>query len=154
MTAKRKTKIRCIALRRAVAVLVLSAFGMTAHPAAAELRVDITRGNIEPLPIAIPAFFGVSDGGIEHGKKVAGVIAADLERSGLFRPIDARAFIQTAAALRLQPRFGDWRLINAQALVSGSAEIAADGQLNVKFRLWDVFGEVQLTGSSLALEAR
>ncbi len=149
MTAKRKRKFRCTALRRAVAVLVLSALGMTAHQAVAELRVDITRGNIEPLPIAIPVFYGTSEGGITYGKNVAGVISADLERSGLFRPIDARAFIQTAAALRLQPRFGDWRLINAQALVSGSAEIAADGQLNVKFRLWDVFGEVQLTGSSL-----
>ncbi len=150
MTAKRKRRFRCTALRRAVAVLVLSALGMTAHQAVAELRVDITRGNIEPLPIAIPDFYGTSEDGIAYGKNVAGVISGDLERSGLFRPIDARAFIQTAAALRLQPRFGDWRLINAQALVSGSAEIAADGQLNVKFRLWDVFGEVQLTGSSLA----
>ena len=147
MIAKRKNRIT--GLRRicaAAAVLVVA----TASPAAAELRVDITRGNIEPLPIAIPAFFGVTEGGVEHGRNLARVVSADLERSGLFRPIDARAFIQTAASLRLQPRFGDWRLINAQALVSGSAEIASDGQLSVKFRLWDVFGELQLTGSSLA----
>ena len=147
MIAKRKNRIT--GLRRicaAAAVLVVA----TASPAAAELRVDITRGNIEPLPIAIPAFFGVTESGVEHGRNLARVVSADLERSGLFRPIDARAFIQTAASLRLQPRFGDWRLINAQALVSGSAEIASDGQLSVKFRLWDVFGELQLTGSSLA----
>ncbi len=148
MMAKRK--YRFAALRRAVAAAVLLAVGLTAHQAAAELRVDITRGNIEPLPIAIPDFYGTSDEGVDYGRNVSGVISADLERSGLFRPIDARAFIQTAASLRLQPRFGDWRLISAQALVSGSAEIAPDGQLSVKFRLWDVFGEVQLTGSSLA----
>ncbi len=149
MIAERK--IRIAGLRRICAVaaafvLVVAA----APPAAAELRVDITRGNIEPLPIAIPAFFGITEDAGEHARNLASVVSADLERSGLFRPIDARAFIQTAASLRLQPRFGDWRLINAQALVSGSAEIASDGQLSVKFRLWDVFGELQLTGSSLA----
>src|SRR3546814_10704817 len=54
------------------------------------------------------------------------VVAADLERSGLFRPVDKRAFIQDAASLRLGPRFGDWRLINAEALVSGNVELQAD----------------------------
>jgi TolB protein len=126
----------------------------SAIPAAAvaEMRVDITRGNIDPLPIAIPEFFGVNAATADFGKKVAQVIANDLERSGLFRPIDARAFIQSNASLRLQPRFGDWRLINAQALVNGSAEIREDGQLNIQFHLWDVFAEQQMTGLELATQ--
>ncbi len=150
MMAKRKKTYRDGKLRLAFVALALLAAHVAAPQAAAELRVDITRGNIEPLPIAIPEFHGSTDEAITFGKNVAAVISADLERSGLFRLVDARAFIQTAASLRLQPRFGDWRLINAQALVSGGAEIASDGQLNIKFRLWDVFGEAQLTGSSLA----
>src|SRR6185437_3749739 len=40
----------------------------------------------------------------------------------------------------------DWRVINAQALVTGSVEVQSDGRLAVEFRLWDVFQEQQLTG--------
>jgi TolB protein len=69
-----------------------------------------------------------------------------LERSGIFRPIDQRAFIQGVESLRGGPRFGDWRLINAQALVHGAIETQADGRLRVEFRLWDVFAEQQMTG--------
>src|SRR3546814_1805273 len=72
------------------------------------------------------------------------VVAADLERSGLFRPVDKQAFIQDAASLRLGPRFGDWRLINAEALVSGNVELQADGRMQVQYRLWDVFSEAQI----------
>ena len=117
-----------------------------AAPAEAQLRVDITRGTVEPMPIAIPEFFGKTPQEINTGRKMANLISADLERSGLFRPIDRRAFIQKVAALRVKPRFGDWRQINAQALVAGSTQAQRDGRLKVEFRLWDVFGEVQMTG--------
>src|SRR3546814_15822286 len=59
-------------------------------------------------------------------RDIANVVSADLERSGLFKPIDPRAFIQTAASLQTQPRFADWRVINAQALVNGSVELQPD----------------------------
>lgn len=114
--------------------------------ALAQLQVDITRGTVEPLPIAIPEFFGKTPQEIETGRKIADLISTDLERSGLFRPIDRRAFIQQVSALQVQPRFGDWRQINAQALVSGSAQAQRDGRLKVEFRLWDVFGGTQMTG--------
>ncbi|HWG80120.1 MAG TPA: Tol-Pal system beta propeller repeat protein TolB [Stellaceae bacterium] len=128
--------------RVAVAVLALSA---VAAPARAELHLDITRGKIEPMPIAIPDFSGGANGGaIAHD--VTQVLSADLERSGLFKPIDAKAFIDKDAATRTPPRYGDWRLINAQALVTGTAETQPDGRLQVEFRLWDVFAEQQLTG--------
>ena len=117
-----------------------------AAPVQAQLRVDITRGTVEPMPIAIPEFFGKTPQEIETGRNMADLISADLERSGLFKPIDRRAFIQKVSALRLQPRFGDWRQINAQALVAGSTEAQRDGRLKVEFRLWDVFGEAQMTG--------
>jgi TolB protein len=77
---------------------------------------------------------------------MAGVISADLQRSGLFKPIDRRAFIQTDGALNTLPRFGDWRIINAQALVQGRTELVPDGRLRVEFRLWDVFAEQQMVG--------
>lgn len=144
-TAKAATTHPIRELRRMLGIA--AACAALAHaPAQADLRVDITRGNIEPLPIAIPDFFPANPAAEAYGQNVARVIVANLERSGLFRAIDPRAFIQTGESLQLRPRFGDWRLINAQALVVGRAEILDEGQLRVEFRLWDVFGEQQLVG--------
>ena len=130
-------------LKAALALLVVLA---ASPPAGAELRIDITQGTVEPLPIAITRFVGGTPEEAAFGRDVARVIAADLERSGLFRPLDQRAFIQTEIALQTLPRFGDWRVINAQALVQGRAQIVEDGQLKVEFRLWDVFAEQQMVG--------
>jgi TolB protein len=129
-------------------LLVAIAAGATATRAPAQdgLRIDITQGTMKPMPIAITDLFGSNPNDQTVGANVSRVVSADLERSGLFKPIDPKAFIQTPESLRVQPRFGDWRVINAQALVSGSAETQADGRLRVEFRLWDVYGEQQMTG--------
>jgi TolB protein len=139
-------------LVRALRLILMAALaaGAAIAPARAELRVDITRGNVAPLPIAIPDFAGQGGPAAEFGRNVAGVVTADLERSGLFKPIDKRAFIQSEASIGVQPRFGDWRLINAQALVTGTADILTDGRLEIAFRLWDVFAEQQLVGFKFA----
>ncbi|MCH8002371.1 MAG: Tol-Pal system protein TolB, partial [Proteobacteria bacterium] len=127
-------------------VLGIAAILCGATPARAELVIDITRGFVEPLPVAVTDFFGESPDETKVGADIAGVIAANLERSGLFRPIDKGAFIQDPSTLRAGPRFGDWRLINAQALIGGSTQVQVDGRLRVEFRLWDVFAETQMTG--------
>ncbi len=127
--------------------LALAAALAMAMPAHAQLRVDITGGKVEPLPIAIPDFQGSDAEGTEYGRQVAEVISNDLARSGLFRPIDKGAFIQAPADIGVQPRFGDWRLINAQALVNGRTVASPDGRLTVEFRLWDVFAQQQMIGT-------
>ncbi len=132
--------------RPALAVLLLAALLAMPRPGSAELRIDISRGYVEPLPIAITDFYGEEQEQAQIGREIAAVISANLERSGLFRPLDKRAFIQDPESLRTAPRFADWRLINAQALVSGSVQLQADGRLNVEFRLWDVFAELQPIG--------
>ncbi len=129
--------------RAALAMMPVLVF---AWPAAAELRIDITQGKVEPLPIAITDFIGAVAEENRYGKDLTKVIAADLERSGLFRPINQRAFIQTAFSLQTLPRFGDWRVINAQAMVQGRVRLLENGQLKVQFRLWDVFAEQQMVG--------
>ena len=88
--------------------------------AAAQNVIDITGGKIEPLPIAISEFFGETPAALELGRKMADVVSADLESSGLFRPVDRRAFIQSPEELQTVPRFADWRQINAQTLVTGT----------------------------------
>lgn len=131
--------------RAILAGLFLFAFAMVPG-ARAELRIDITQGNAEPIPVAVTDFFGASSSERRFGADIAGVIAADLERSGLFRALDRASFIQTGQSLNQLPRFGDWRLINSQALVQGRVEVVPDGRLRVEFRLWDVFAEQQMVG--------
>lgn len=138
------TRFRFKALVLAVAVI------LAPQVAWAELRIDITRGHMQPMPIAITQFAGTTPKDSQMGADISAVISADLERSGLFRPIDPKAFIQSAAALAVQPRFADWKMINAQVLVNGRAEITQTGQLRIEFRLWDVYAETQMTGLALS----
>ncbi|HEY1720699.1 MAG TPA: Tol-Pal system beta propeller repeat protein TolB [Magnetospirillaceae bacterium] len=126
-----------------VAALVLLA---PARYAAADLVLDINHPNVQPLPIAITDFAGNSDQEKQLGRNISSVVSHDLESSGLFKPIDPKAFIQTPDSLRTSVRFQDWKAVNAQALVQGTTELAADGHLRVEFRLWDVFAENQMTG--------
>lgn len=126
--------------------LIVLALVVAGGAARAQAVIDITRGQVKPVPIAVADMYGATPEDAAVGADISRVIAADLERSGLFAPIDKRAFIQTLESLRVQPRFGDWRVLNAQALVSGLAEKQADGRLRVEFRLWDVLAEQQLTG--------
>ncbi|MBF0269644.1 MAG: Tol-Pal system protein TolB [Alphaproteobacteria bacterium] len=128
--------------------LLIVGLMLLAAPAMAEVRIDITQGNVKPLPVAIADFQGVKGNEGQLGLDISRVIAADLERSGLFKPIDKRAFIQSAESLAVQPRFGDWRQINAQALVQGRVEVQPDGRLRTEFRLWDVYAEQQMIGQA------
>ncbi len=134
--------LRPLALLLLCVLLVCSG----ALPARAELRVDVTQGSVEPMPVAVPLFSGQSATEVRVAQDISNVISANLERSGLFKPIDRSAFIQDAASLRVQPRFPDWRVLNVQGLVTGTVTTEADGRLRVEFRLWDVFAEQQLTG--------
>ena len=133
---------------RTLSAVVFCAVALAAGPAAAELRIDITRGVVEPLPIAINDFTGDNEEENKVGRDIARVLSDDLERSGLFKPLDKRSFIQNAAAIQLQPRFGDWRVIGAQALVHGVVKIKPDGRLRTEFRLWDVLAEQQMIGKA------
>lgn len=130
----------------AVAALTYFAGSVGMSSAHAEVRIDITRGHLEPLPIAVTNFYGDGRQNAEIGMDIATVIAGNLERSGLFKPIDKGAFLQKPETLQVQPRYSDWRVINAQALVNGSVKFQPDGRLRVEFRLWDVFAESQMTG--------
>ena len=123
-----------------MALAALPAAALVARPARADIEVNVNRGDVQPLPIAIPAF-----GGGQVGADIAGVISANLQRSGLFRPLDPASFIERDLNTAVQPRFAAWKQINAQALVNGQVMVAG-ARLQVDFRLWDVFAEQQLLG--------
>jgi TolB protein len=111
-----------------------------APPARAAIEVNVNRGDVQPLPIAVPAFSGGAVGG-----DISQVISANLQRSGLFRPLDPASFTERDLTAAVQPRFDTWKEINAQALVNGTVTVQG-GQIRVDFRLWDVFAGQQLLG--------
>ncbi|MDZ7823227.1 MAG: Tol-Pal system beta propeller repeat protein TolB [Ahrensia sp.] len=110
-------------------------------PARALVEIDINKGNIEPLPIAVTDF--ISADGI--GAKIGQVVEDNLRRSGLFAPIAKGAFIEKVSNPDAAPRFEDWKVINAQALVTGRVTDEG-GRLKAEFRLWDTFVGEQMAG--------
>jgi TolB protein len=135
------TKRNAISRRRVVMAGSAAAAlaGLRATPARAVLRLDVTQGNVQPMPIAIPDFLASNPGDAEMARTVTQVITNNLGRSGLFAPIDPAAYIERIVNFDALPRFPDWRAINAQALVVGRVSRQGDGRLRAEFRLWDVF---------------
>ncbi|HUC03297.1 MAG: Tol-Pal system beta propeller repeat protein TolB [Methyloceanibacter sp.] len=132
-------------------VLTFISAGFT--PAHAVVELNITQGNIQPMPIAIPDF--ASDGSIDakSAHEISDVVSNDLKSSGLFLPIDPAAFIEKGLDVARAPRFEDWRPINAQALVVGRIG-NSDGKLRAEFRLWDVLSGKQLAGEQFFTRVR
>jgi TolB protein len=129
-------------LRRLLLIAAaLAVIGVAVPPAQAALQVRVDQGVTEPIPLAIPDFIASP-----QGRDIATVVRADLERSGLFRSLNPASFIEKVSDINVPPRFGDWRTIQAQGLVTGQAAMQPDGRLRVDFRLWDIFGEMQMVG--------
>jgi len=118
------------------------------------IKVDITRGNLDPLPIAISPLhvdstseksdlFDTDKLGIEISK----IIERNAKSTGLFNPLNRDAFVQKPDIAHLKPRFEDWRLIKAQALVTGKI-LVKDKKLKVEFRLWDLTASKEMLALS------
>jgi len=135
--------------RFSVAAIVVLLFSCMAQ---AQLRVDVTQGTIEPVPIAVPEFAPVVDvetsaGPLSDiGASISQVIVSNLVSTGLFRAVDENAFIEKITAAPTRPNFASWRPLAVQGLVTGRIEIKPDGNLRVEFRLWDVVQEIQMEG--------
>jgi len=110
------------------------------------IEVDIIRGNLNPLPIAVSPLF-VETKSIKDfqnllkkdniGEDIASVVENNLKSSGLFNPLKKEAFLQKPDIAHFKPRFEDWSLIKAQALITGEVKYENE-KLRVEFRLWDV----------------
>ncbi len=115
------------------------------------IEVDITRGNLDPLPIAVsPLHVDIKStdyDGIkvkELGNNISKIIERNFKNTGLFNPLKKEAFVQKPDIAHLKPRFEDWRLIKAQALVTGKILIKEE-KLKVEFRLWDLTAAKEMT---------
>jgi TolB protein len=110
------------------------------------VEVDITRGNLSPLPVAVSPL-SIDEFSKKNfkevlkiedlGSEISSIVENNLRQSGLFNPLNKNAFLQKPEIANLKPRFEDWNLIKAQALITGKVTFA-DEKLRVEFRLWDV----------------
>ena len=116
-------------------------------PAAAQsrgpLRIEITEGVIEPVPVAIPDFVAETGNAQQYAGQLARIVANNLAGTGLFREIPASAHIARVTRFDAPVSFSDWRAINAHALVTGAVALQG-GRLVVKFRLFDVVSGQQM----------
>ena len=127
-------------------IFIISCLFLFNTKAFALVEVDITRGNLDPLPIAVSPLY-VESGSIDIkqddkiiknvGEEIAKVIEINFKRSGLFNPLKKDSFVQKPDIAHIKPRFEDWRLIKAQALVTGKVTVT-ENKLRAEFRLWDV----------------
>ena len=116
-------------------------------PVHAELRIDVTRGLSQPMPIAITDFYTEIPDARGMAEQIPALVRDNLSRSGLFLPLDRRDFVQSVQSMEQDGvRFGEWRPLGTQALVTGKVIRADDGRLRVEFRLWEVFADTQIMG--------
>ena len=115
------------------------------------IEVDITRGNLDPLPIAVsPLHVDIKSENFEGikirelGENISKIVESNFRGTGLFNPLKKEAFVQKPDIAHLKPRFEDWRLIKAQALVTGKL-LVKEGKLKVEFRLWDLAAAKEMT---------
>ena len=112
--------------------------------AMAELEIQITRGAGNQAPIAIVPFGWEGQGGTPP-LEVAGVIAADLQRSGRFAPLDEDDMLQKPTA-GVDVDFSDWSMVGVEAVVVGKLTQRQENAYTLQFQLFDVFGGEQLVG--------
>jgi len=112
--------------------------------ALAQFRVEVSGVGMTQLPIAIAPFRGEA----QAPQKIGGIVKADLERSGMFRSVDAAG---VSADENTRPDLENWRKKGADALLTGSVSPLADGHFDVRLRLWDVVRGQDLGGQSFTV---
>lgn len=123
-----------------------SALALLPTLARAELTVEISGLGNERIPVAIAAFGGEN----VLPKSISDVIRADLERSGLFRLVDAGTQPLPDIA---KPDWAAWRSKGADVLLGGAVRRLADGNVEATFRLHDIVKQVEQKSAVLSFRA-
>jgi TolB protein len=141
--------LQTLTRRRAVSVGAAAGIGAVAASGATRpeqcLASISTKTNVQPMFIALPDFLAGSPSDEGSARGISQIITADLKSSGLFASLDQIPFNERTN-FDQQPPFAVWRALNAQALVIGRVTGQPEDRLRAEFRLWDVFGAVQLDG--------
>jgi TolB protein len=131
-------------LNRRILLSLMAAGSFAATPAFAQFRVEVSGVGMTQVPVAIAPFKGEA----QAPQKIGSIVRADLERSGMFRSVDTGGL---AADENTRPDLSSWRQKGADAMVTGSVSLLADGRYDVRLRLWDVVRGQDLGGQSYSV---
>ena len=118
---------------------VLAAAPAGAQERSGPLRIEITEGVIEPVPIAVAPFIPENAAAADCARQLTAVVASDLTGTGLFRDVPQNSYISQVTGFDAPVAYADWRAINVEALVVGAVTLTSDNRIVVKFRLFDIF---------------
>ncbi len=148
-------------MRNKILLLFVFCFILKPGKSYSLVEIDITRGNLDPLPISVSPFFAdeISKEKIKKnlnidnlGLEISKVIENNLRKTGLFDTLDKDSFLQKPDIAHLKPRFEDWTLIKSQVLITGKVSfkiINEKDYIKIEFKLWDVLGAKMVDGFSL-----
>lgn len=130
-----------------VLIVLLATLGWGIPGANAALEIEITGGGANQIPIAIVPFAGEG----VFAQSVSSIVAADLQRSGLFKLVDTRGIAPPSDPREV--RYPDWTQRGADAIAIGSLVARGDGKFDLAFRLLDVVKQTSVSGLSYTLTA-
>jgi TolB protein len=128
-------------------LLLLLILLCAAGVAQAKLTIEITGGVEGAQPIAVVPFGNID--GAKPGEDIADIIAADLARSGKFKPMPRREMLVTPHR-EADVDIREWQLLGMNSLVLGEVMPNATGGYAIRFELLDVFSGKKLLGDTVS----
>ncbi len=111
--------------------------------ASAQLTIEIIGGGANQIPVTILPFAGEE----RFVQRPSQIVAADLQRSGMFR-LSSVGSVRPFPAEPSEINYRYWKNEGAETLVIGSVIEKADGHAEVRFRLMNVAKQSQILGFS------
>ena len=127
-------------------LIALATFLAVMPYAQAQLKVDISGVGANQIPISIASF---ADEPLT-GHSISGIIRADLQRSGLFKIIEASEILSETAPVNL----ASWKAKGADALVTGSVVKHSDDRIELRYKLADTVRTVDLAVHSVSTQSQ
>jgi TolB protein len=119
--------------------------GVTAQqPAVAQFRIEVSGVGFSQIPIAFAQFRDESS----SPQKISTIVRNDLQRSGQYKPLGFNDVVDESQ----RPDLSSLKQIGADAFVAGSVSKLANGQFEVRFRLWDVVKNEDLGAKSFTVD--
>ncbi|MCH2037442.1 MAG: Tol-Pal system beta propeller repeat protein TolB [Rickettsiales bacterium] len=109
--------------------------------AQAQIKVNITRGTTDPLPIALNPVYESDAEAEKIGNDIVRLIDSNLTKSGLFNVLDQQGFIERINNAQVYPHYASWRSINAQTLLIIDLSFVESDKIKIGYRLWNTISE-------------
>ncbi|MGZ8320255.1 MAG: Tol-Pal system beta propeller repeat protein TolB, partial [Telluria sp.] len=129
-----------------LSTLFFSAALLAGANANAQLKIEIAGVGSGQIPVAVAIF---ADEGVAPAQMSA-VIKADLERSGVFKVIDAGTVLSDTSSID----YAQWKSRGADAVVVGSVQKLANGSFNIRYKLHDTIKSSELSTMGQTAPAR